>query len=72
MIQKIFLLAKNEIKVEQDNTVRCNFSMMVSQDVAEFEGIAQKQNRNFVTDIPESRFMPILSLKICAKSWIIF
>ena len=53
MIQKIFLLAKNEIKVEQDNTVRCNFSMMVSQDVAEFEGIAQKQNRNFVTDIPE-------------------
>lgn len=33
--------------------MRCNFSMMVSQDVAEFEGIAQKQNRNFVTDIPE-------------------
>lgn len=53
MIQKIFLLAKNEIKVEQDNTVRCNLSMMVSQDVSEFEGIAQKQNRNFVTDIPE-------------------
>lgn len=54
MIQKIFLLAKNQIKVEQGNIVRCNIAMMIRQDISEFEGIAQKQNRKIITDIPES------------------
>lgn len=35
------------------NKEKCNIAMMLKQDVSEFEGIALKQERNFVADITE-------------------
>lgn len=54
MLQKIFLLAKNEIRVKRGDFFKCNIAMMIRQDISEFEDIAQKQNRKIVTDIPEN------------------
>lgn len=63
MIHKIFILARNEKPQENDsnnslesstaNKVKCNIAMMLKQDIAEFEGIALKQERSFVADITE-------------------
>lgn len=63
MIHKIFILARNEkpygndgsngIESSKANKEKCNIAMMLKQDVSEFEGIALKQERNFVADITE-------------------
>lgn len=54
MIHKIFMLAKNE-KVQIDNNIyKCNVAMMLKQDIAEFEGVAAKENRRFNVDIPDT------------------
>lgn len=54
MIHKIFVLARNEQpRININNVTKCNIAMMLKQDVAEFEGVALKQERNFVTDITE-------------------
>ena len=54
MIHKIFVLARNEKpQVSMNNKTRCNISLMLKQDVSEFEGVALKQERNFIADITE-------------------
>ena len=53
MIHKIFVLAKNETKVERADIVKCNLSLMLQQDVSEFQEIAQKEGKKFDSDIPE-------------------
>lgn len=63
MIHKIFILARNEKpygnessnnkEISKANKEKCNIAMMLKQDVSEFEGIALKQERNFVADITE-------------------
>ena len=53
MIHKIFVLAKNETKVEKADVVKCNLPLMLQQDVSEFQGIAQKEKRRINTRIPE-------------------
>lgn len=53
MIHKIFVLSKNETKVEKTDIVKCNLSLMLCQDVSEFQAIAQKENRKINTNIPE-------------------
>lgn len=63
MIHKIFILARNEkpqinynnnsVEQSESKKVKCNIAMMLKQDVSEFEGIAIKQERNFVADITE-------------------
>lgn len=57
MIHKIFILARNEKPVLTDDNVqnitKCNIAMMLKQDVSEFEGVALKQERNFIADITE-------------------
>lgn len=53
MIHKIFVLAKNERLKENNNSQKCNISMLLKQDVSEFEGIAIKEGKRFNVVIPE-------------------
>lgn len=53
MIHKIFMLARNEkIQPSEEHPEKCNISLMLKQDIYEFDGIAQKENRSFNVDIP--------------------
>lgn len=58
MIHKIFRLARNEqISVNEENLEKCNISLLLKQDVLEFDGIAQKEGKCFETDIPNEQVM---------------
>lgn len=66
MIHKIFVLAKNETKVEKADVVKCNLSLMLQQDVSEFQGIAQKEKRRINTRIPEKHlYVNIIIENMC-------
>lgn len=58
MIHKIFRLARNEqVSMNEENMEKCNISLLLKQDILEFDGIAQKEGKCFETDIPNESVM---------------